>query len=437
MTAKFDWSQFESSDKPEPSGFNWESFESLEKKEPGFKEMGRDALRLSKVIGSELAGSPGDVIQTATAAPLSLIEKITGAQVPDETKSLIRSLLPFGNLPTSEELKQTTEKFFPSLTPTTEKEKGQEEIVGLLSSLLMPLPGAKGKKFVDPKSLEKLYQAGKAWGLSPKQLTPLFQSEKKLSVLGKFGKMTPELRKSFEVTENALSDVYKTISSNSKALLRLTAKSEANLLDKFADVKMNLEKTLQPSPDKQAAIHFIEKAMGKLSEHGANPEELINFYHDINSAVNWGAVKGGKKMLRQLMEPVKDSIRNASPKLYQDFSNANALWSKMKRAEKSIGLPKIEKYISYGKWAAPLIGMTLGHTGFLTGLETAAAYEALSRVSTKLLTDPKWQSLHKKALHSIKEKSPSLGFKTFQAIKNLTRKEMPKEYEEIDWNQFE
>jgi hypothetical protein len=108
----------------------------------------------------------------------------------------------------------------------------------------------------------------------------------------------------------------------------------------------------------------------------------------------------------------------------------------MKDVERQIGFPKIEKYLTLGKWASPLVGIALGKTGIITGISTPIAYEALSAISNRLLTDPNWQNLHRRAIHAIKNNSPSVGLKTFQAIKDRTKKEMPEEYDQIDWSQF-
>lgn len=453
MTSKFNWNQFEEGNSKGSSSFAWDQYETPKssKKGIGFPsiglgkkvretaqvpEMKKELGRKAKVIGSSVAGTAGDLADLVSSIPAYAMEKISGIENPKEVASFIKSMSPLGNLPTTPELIEATEKIAPSLAPRNEDEREQEENLSLLTSLLIPTPGGKGKalkKFTDPKTLDKLYQAGKAMGLDAKHLAPLFQGENKIHYLSKFAKKSPGLKKTFQATEDILSNVHTGLTEKASSMPKLSDKSLDSLLDKFSDIKRGLEKTLKPSPDKQAAIHFIEEAIEKANNFGASPEELINFYHDINHSVNWNAVRGGKKVLRRLKEPVKQALREADPKLAEGFENYNALYSRMKGIEKEIGLPKFQRYIEFGKWAGLLTALAFGDT---TSIASAGAAIVLPKIATKLLTDPKWQSLHQKIIHSIKKESPSLGFKAFQALKEKVKKEDPEAYEEIDWDEF-
>lgn len=452
MTSTFNWEEFEESE-PVKSKFSWDQFEEAPSskgdiKFPGLgigkktkadskvELMKQELGKKAKVIGSSIAGIPGDLKEAAESLPKYLLEKISGVETPEEVSLILKAASPFGFLPSTSELTQATEKAFPSLSPKDEKEREQEENLSLLTSLLVPFPAGKGsaaKKFVDPKTLDKLYQAGKSMGLTAKQLAPLFQGEKKLSFLSKFAKQSPELKKTFQATENVLSDVYKGLTEKAAKLPRVSEKSLDNLIDKFTDIKSSLQKTIKASPEKQSAIHFIDEALEKLNNFGASPEELINFYHDINSSVNWNAIRGGKKVLANLKTPTMAALKEVDPKLAESFSNTNALWSKMKNIQKEIGIPKIQKYIELGKWAALMTSLAFGSP---SSMASAGAALIFPKIATKLLTNPKWQSLHKKMLHSIKTGSPNLAFKTFQALKEKIKKEEPELYKEVDWTEF-
>jgi hypothetical protein len=452
MTSKFDWNNFEESGEPSGS-FEWDQFTEASSQENGinFPSLGKNKKvrgpssisnmqqelgKKAKVVGSSVLGIPGDIAKTISSVPAYLLEKITGMENPEEISSFLRMMSPLGGLPTTSELVEKTEELVPSLAPKDEKEREQEENLSLLTSLLVPFPSGKAnaaKKFTDPKTLDKLYQAGKSMGLNAKQLAPLFQGESKVNFLGKFAKQSPKLKKTFQSTEDVLSGVYSNISEKASKLPKVSEKSLDNLIDKFTDIKINLQKTLKASPEKQSAIHFIEEAIEKANNFGASPEDLINFYHDINSSVNWKAVKGGKKVLASLKKPTMEALKEADPKLAESFSNTNILYSKLKNIQKEIGLPKFEKYIEFGKWAGLLTSLAFGDP---QSIASAGAAIVLPKIATKLLTDPKWQSLHKRIIHSIKTENASLGFKAFQALKEKIKKEEPESYEEIDWNEF-
>lgn len=433
MSSKFNWDQFQSvDDSSKSSGFNWEEFQTSDGlRKNKVPEMKRELGRAAKVVGSTLVGMPGDISQLAQKIPKFLSEKITGQQLPEGIDKSIRDLSPFGQLPTSEEITQDVEQFAPDLAPKNEQEKEFEENLSLLASILTPGPKSKAAAaFVDPKKASQLYRAGRSLGLTAEQLTPLFQGESKSAVLGKFAKKTPVLKRSFASTEAALSDAYSGLKEQAGKLPRFRANEANKLIDKFEDIKISLEKTLQPSPDKKAAISFIDGAIEKANNFGTSPEELLNFYQDINLAVNWNAIRGGKKVLGQLKIPIKDVLNETHPDLWKKFEDTNQLWGRLKNIEKKIGLPKIEKYIQLGEGLGLLTGLAFGNVGAIL---PAASTFAGRRIATKLLTDPKWQSLHKKALHAIKTENVSLGNKTLQIIKEKTKKELPEEYEEIEW----
>lgn len=427
MSTGFAWDDFEVH-KPE-EGFDWNQFEVSDKKKSPLPEMKRDVGRKAKVIGSTLAGTFGDIADL----PHQLAKKAFGDKVSDKSVNLLKSVLHGGNIPTSGKITEEVEKVAPSLAPQSEAEKEEDENLALLTSLLVPTPGGKAK-VLNPANASKIYRAGRLLGLTAEQLTPLMQGEKKLGFLGKFAKQGPKLRKTFEETENVLSNVYTGLKESSKKSGPISKSIEQNLAKRFDSIKEGMGKTLHPSPDKQMAMNFIEGASARLKKGKVTSEELMNFYQDINSAVNWNAIRNGKKALSELKSPVLDALHKANPELAQKFRNTNELYATLQKTKKQIGMPKIEKYLSLGKIPAALAGIVFGHVGTL---KTVAAHEVLQRVSTKMLTDPKWQNLHQKGIHAVKIGSKKAGMAVFQEMKNKLRKEDPDLYKEIDWDAFQ
>jgi len=443
MSSNFDWSQFE---EVKPETFDWSQFEEVtSEKQPislpklGFKkkvaeeskipEMKRTLGRTGKVVGSTVIGLPGDIVSQIGTGLNFLAKNVPGGKPKseEELKQITENPL------TSKKISEGIEKFFPSTQARTPEEKEWEENLSLITSLVTPLPTGKTKA-IDPRTASKLYKAGKSLGLSAKELTPLIQGEVKTSVLGKFAKKTKALKKTLDMTEGKLSDIYTGIKESASKFPKIPGKDTSNLIDKFQDIKFGLQKTLQPSPDKKAAIGFIDAAIEKANNFGTSPEELINFYQDINNAVNWNAIKGGRKVLSNLKSPIIETLESTNPKIAKDFVGANALWSKLKGFEKQIGIPKIEKYIDYGEAPALLASLAFGNYGKAA---TTASAIAFRRVATKLLSDPKWQNIHARILSSIKNQTPAQATKLLQILKNRIKTEMPKEYEGIDWSEFE
>lgn len=477
MSANIDISQFFVPDESDQTVEDVSQF--FEPEEPS--GIGRDIGRSAKVVGSSVLGIPGDITNFLGNLTHGAIQKLSGERLPEyeKVRPFLSMILPGANLPTSGEIKKKIEDLSEGfLTPQTPGEEKYEEALELLTALATPGPGGKIKpirallgtalgmgakelaqstgqssgvqeaaKFITslipliaegkikPTSEEakKLYEAGKSVGLSDKQLTPLLQSEKKIERLGKFARQNQGIRKSLAATESKLSDVYRDVKLRARELPHLSFEEAENLTGKFADVIGDLRKTLKAAPDKEGAIKFIEEAIERVNNHGATPEELINFYQDINKAVNWNAIKGGKKDLQRIKEPILEALRKANPQVANEFEASNKLWSKLKNFQEQVGYGKFEKWLTLGEAAAFLGNLMVFN---IPGLVTTAGAEAGRQIATKLLTDPKWQGIHRNILNSIKNNNRKLAAASLNQLKQQVKEEFPEEYEEIKWPEF-
>ncbi len=392
--------------------------------------MKRDIGLIGKSIGSTVAGIPGDLAAQATSALNWLAKKIPGGKpLADESEE--------ENPFTSQRIKGAFEELFPSAKAQTEREKELEEEVGLATSLLTPIPLGKSKA-VNPKHSTALYKAARRLGLTEKQLTPLLHGEKTTAILGRGAKKEKAAIKALEESREALSGVYQDLNARGSKLGHIDPNVESDLIQGLTDLRVRLSKTVQPSTEKGSAIKFLEDAANNLINKGATPEELMNFYQDINRTVNWNSIQGGKKYLAKAKEFVKEALVKTDPALAKDFELANHLFSKTARIQKLIGKDKIDAYINVGLGASAIGSLIMGNPAMAKKLALGlAGKKAFGKISTKLLTDPKWQNLANRAITSIKNGSAETAPKLIQIIKNKTKKEMPEEYSEIDWDQFE
>lgn len=443
-------------------------------------EIGRKSAIAAKSVVSPIAGSYGDVQDLL----LSLTSKAFGVN-PERVREKLRSLaesdeeIPY-LIPGSSEIKQSIENILPGSKAETPIEKGLEETLELGSNLANPLLGGVGlgralagtaagmgaKKLSEeaglgtgtqeiaktiasiiplvvtgkltPTSQESkaLYDAGIRAGLSEKELTPLLVSDKKLGRLGKIAKQSPKLTERMGSIESTLGDFYKDIKSRSKNLPVYTESQTKNLLNKMEDISSSWKKTLKAAPDKEAAIKYLDEAIEKLKSEGASPESLINFYQDINSAVNWRAIKGGKKELSEVKNAIVDSMKNTSPEIAKDFESANKLWSKLENFRSKVGWGDLEKYIELGKFAPFLYGIAKLDIPSLVsmGLITSGA-QAARRIGTEFLTNPSWQSISRNSIKAVEKNSPKIAALAYNQFKSKVKKDMPEEYKEINWPQ--
>lgn len=416
MSTKFDWSQFKNVEsKEKPQQFDWSQFETMgqekqskllpklglgkeSSEESKIPEMQRTLGRTGKVVGTIVAGIPGDVASQIGSGLNWLAKRVPFGKPKSEEELKQITENPF----TSESIKKGIEKVVPSLKPINEEEKDWEENLGLLTSLAIPFPGGKTKA-VNPKTRNALYQAGKRLGMSEKDLTPLLHGKISENILGKLSNKSKEAAKSLSLTREALGDVYETLKNRGASVGKISGKIASELGEDLGKFRYSLTRTLAASPEKQNMINFLEKAQENVMNFGASPEDLINFWQDINRSVNWKALEGGKKVLANAKHFVEKALTKTNPSLARDFKDANKLWAKSSQVLKAIGPKKFEEFIDATAYTALAGALVTGNVGYAKKIAlTMAGKKALGSVATKLLTDPKWQNLNGKLLQAIK-----------------------------------
>ena len=349
------------------------------------------------------------------------------------------------------------------------------------------------------KKIKDFVKSAKKIGLSEKQITPLIQSEKKLSYLAKFAHKGEAQEKLLIGIEDTLGDAYKnltktkkdipplakkyadkldtllhenrvlskkimqggkakdiakaksTLDSNIKGigfnegkLTKLTSEIEKTFKTPIKDFKKavspyqdlskkdssklsssinkvvkDLQTTVSTIPEKQTAIDFLDKSSKIINEIGTNPKELIGWYQDIGSKINW--TKDGEKYLAAVQKPIVEALKSNNPKLAKEFIDLNTLYSKFKSVSKHLSPKTIDKYLKMGKIGT--VALSLG-TGHPAGLATLLGVEAGSRGMTELLTNPRFQSMSRKLLKSITDdKTKSALSLTRQIIKLAKEKQ--------------
>lgn len=440
----------------------------------------RNIGRTAKAAGSVQAGLPGDIQNLL----LTLTSKAFGVD-PEKVRQRLQSLsqedIDIPSLtPTSEEIKGGIEAFAPSLKPETEIEREQEEAVELGSSLLGPggkhklasklvraglgtAAGMGAKKLTkgmnfDPSTQEFiktvsaaipmivggkldlstpeskfLYESGKKAGLSEKQLAPLLQTEKRIATISKHLSETPERRSFVKSISDTIGDYYDKIKKSGRDVI-LTDENLSELKDKTKEFLKDLEQTVEPSPQKKAAIDYISKSIGNLGTE-TSAEKLVNWWQDINAVA--GDVKGAKKAINGLKPDITNAFRKANPELAKEFLGANALWEKRSKFLNSLGWEKLE---SASKSSLPLkilSALAVGHyVGPKTMVATFAAEPVFKKIADKMLFDPSWQNIMKSTSKAIIKESPKLALIATRNLRNKIKEEFPEEYQDINWDKI-
>lgn len=312
------------------------------------------------------------------------------------------------------------------------RELGAPEAVatGLEIGIPLAAPGIANK--LSPKKgteFAKIVEQGRKLGLTDKELTPLIQGETKTSVLGKVARKTEDTKKQFQSIKSKLGDSYDKLKSEPIATEKLPNNMQVDLKKQFSTIRNNLQDTLGVSPDRQAAIDYVEGALTRLRNTRITPKTLIETWQDINRSVNWGKIPGGKKALSELKTPIMNTLETISPELARDFEITNNLYAKYANISSKLKPDLIDKIFTVGEVSGivPAAGaMIFGNPWPLVGLGGEFAIRQLSK---EMLTNPYFQNV---ATKMVKEANAG----NFKAIKDLTKnaKEMmQRKYPDSDW----
>lgn len=293
------------------------------------------------------------------------------------------------------------------------------------------IPSAiQGKVVPRNSEANALAEAGRKIGLTEKQIAPLVQGEQKTALLSKVARKGSKTKERFASIKESLGDSYQTIKNQVSTMGQVSSKDRTSLINNFTDIKNDLSKTLKASPDKEAAINFIQDAIDKVSKKGATPEELINFWQDINKSVKWNSIQGGKKSLTRLKEPILEVLTNVAPEAAKDFELTNQLYSKYSQIAKKLKPDLVDSFINKAEiLAIPASGLALaqGNPWVLASLGTENALRLLGR---EMLINPYFQNLGNKLVKNFNQGSVKAVTDSVKQAHDYMKRKHPEE----DWS---
>lgn len=283
-----------------------------------------------------------------------------------------------------------------------------------------------------PRSVEQksIVDSGRAIGLTEKQITPLIQAEGKTALLSKIARKGTKTKKLFASIKDTLGESYNTLKGSPQAKVNIPRTNKVRLKRDFRNIRNDLSKTLAPSPEKEAAIKYIEKAMKTLGNRNITPEHLINFWQDINKSVKWNSISGGKKALSQLKKPVLDVMNAVSPQIAKDFEMTNQLYTKYSQIAKKLKPDIVDAVINKAELLAiPAAGIALatGNPWILAGIASESALRTLGR---EMLINPYFQNTGAKIVTNFNQSS----LKGVTLLANQVNEYLTKKYPEEDWS---
>lgn len=312
------------------------------------------------------------------------------------------------------------------------REAGGPEALATGVEILGPLGSSAITKNLAPlsKTGKDIVNAGRKLGLSEAQIAPLINSERKIGLLSKAARKGERTKNAFADVKKALGDSYDAIKSSPDAKKVLSNADQLNIRREFGNIRNELSKTLAPSPDKQAALDYIEKSLDTLRNVDITPEHLVNFWQDVNRSVNWNSIRGGKKSLTSLKEPVADALKKVSPKLAEDFELTNELYSKYARTAKKLKPDIVDSFLNKGEvFAIGPSGIALA-TGNPWPLLSLGSEAAIRTLATEMITNPYFQTIAGKLVNNFNAGSVKAIETSVKQVQEYMQRKHPKE----DWS---
>lgn len=301
------------------------------------------------------------------------------------------------------------------------------------------------KKFT-PTSEEnkKLAQFFRQQGLSEGEVTTLLQPSRKVDILGKAAKGTKtagilktDVPGILEGIEKKLGSSYESLKEQAAILPEASRKSMGKVLEDFQSVITTIDKSHMPGADKLAAKKLIDEGIHSIAGKGLKADSIIETWHDINKAVNWNSYTGGKKDLAKLKIPLKTALQEIDPSIAKNFETLNEGWGKMKNLEKKLSPNKFKNFYNYGKifglGSGIVQGVSTGNWSIASGI---LGTELTQRISTKMLTDPKYQNLFLKMGSAINNGSKLSGLKAMKEFSDAVIEDFPEEARQVDWKEM-
>lgn len=295
---------------------------------------------------------------------------------------------------------------------------------------------------VDPEK-KTLIKFAKEKSLSPEATTLLFQAEGKVENLGRLAK-----GKKFEGAIGELKDKlgkeYNSLKTLGKEGGYLNFEETDKLTGNLDKILREMNATAVIGPNTAPVITTVENAIKRLHNNPNSIKELINSRQGLEQGINWRDIDAGDFFRKQMKEAFSKAIKEKNPAIYERLVHNDRAWAKYAKYQdildkrlptikvKGIEIPK--KLLTLAAFGSAL--MPIPFVGKSAAL-VATLKEAIQKLSTELLMNPKFQAPLRKLVEAISRGDTKNIKQAFLVIRNMTKKEAPEVYESVKDIEFE
>lgn len=293
----------------------------------------------------------------------------------------------------------------------TSKELGAPEWVQTAAELTAYIGPDVTKKLLEKGSNKEIIAEARKLGMSDEAITPLIQSDFKQKWLSSLTGKGNSTQEALDKTKKELSNVYSSIQNSPDALNVISEKGNQTLMKSFSEKLYKMPSEVR---------NKIKEDFQDLVSRPITGESLINFYSDINHYLSDNA-----KQLSLLKDPIKQALKDISPKLGKDFETINNLYTKFYPIQKKLK-PTLASQIVKGVEAVGGISAVLGSVfGYYQPLLAIVGEKSAKKIAQQMLLNPNFQQIGQKMAVALNQNKMALAQKLSKEFKNEISKFNP------------
>ncbi len=303
-----------------------------------------------------------------------------------------------------------------AISGETAKKYGFGEMGQAIAELPALLSPGLAKTILPTKGQKEIVTEARRLGLSEKEIAPLIQAEKKLTIGKKFSYRGDNVQKVLKGSKEAVGNLYTTL-EESAAGKNIIPKEVANTFFK------DLEKPFAKITD--AAYKKIQPDYQKLIDGDITGEKLVNFWQKLNKYISKGDPELGL-----IKGPLKNAMKGVSPEFSKDFEIINDLYARSAKIRKALS-PKDENIVmKFMEATAPyqVVGSLL--SGYYPAMATVLGEVGARKLATYSLTNPRFQNLGKQIVKAAADNKVQLADNLMKVFKKELEEEIP-DYEKL------
>jgi hypothetical protein len=136
-----------------------------------------------------------------------------------------------------------------------------------------------------------------------------------------------------------------------------------------------------------------------------------------------------------MKEPLMRTFRNLDPEFARNFDVQNRLYIRYLNNLEHVNPDLFSSFLRANQ-AREVLGSVI--SGNLTEPAGRIIKESLFRnIASRVLTDPRLQSIHRNIIRSINENNPAIARNAYSSLEKYVKDKFPDEYEKIEWPDFE